>query len=200
MAFADLNEQGAQEAAAESKKYATNPEYQSLAIKVDIADEPAVQQMVDRTVKEFGRIDYAVNSAGVSKSQSHPDVSRPGQRCAQPAKLLQIGNVSGAITQNLKLDVFTQTVDVNVKGTVYFVRAVSAAMAAQDELTHVSTGRHGDKTRSLGRGSIVLLGSVNSYITGQGMLNYTASKHAVIGVTKSAGESIHSTPPQSWVQ
>lgn len=90
---------------------------------------------------------------------------------------------------------FAQTVDVNIKGAVYFVRAVSAAMAAQDELTHVSKGRHGDKARSLGRGSIVLLGSVTSYITGQGMLNYTTSKHAIIGVTKSAGESIHSTPP-----
>lgn len=80
VAFADLNEQSAQEAAAESKKYATNPEYQSLAIEVDIADETAVQDMVDRTVKEFGRIDYAVNSAGVSRSRSLArGVTRPGQ-------------------------------------------------------------------------------------------------------------------------
>lgn len=161
VAFSDLNEQGAQDAAAESKKYATNAEYQSLVIKVDMADEAAVQNMVDHIVKEFGRIDYAVNSAG-------------------------LGNISGAITPHLKLDVFTQTVDVNIKGAVYFVRAVSAAMATQDELTHVSNGRHGSTTRSLGRGSIVLLGSVMSYIAGPGMLNYTTSKHAIIGVTKSA--------------
>lgn len=70
MAFADLNEQGAQDAAAESKKYATNAEYQSLVTKVDMADEVAVQKMVDHVVKEFGRIDYAVNSAGVSNPQS----------------------------------------------------------------------------------------------------------------------------------
>lgn len=66
MAFADLNKEGAQDAAAEGKKYATNAEYQSLVIKVDVADEAAVQQMVDRVVKEFGRVDFAVNSAGVS--------------------------------------------------------------------------------------------------------------------------------------
>ena len=66
VAFADLNEEGAQDAAEESKKYATHAEYKSLVIKVDVADEAAVQQMVDLAVKDFGRIDYAVNSAGVS--------------------------------------------------------------------------------------------------------------------------------------
>lgn len=70
VAFADLNEQGAQDAAVESLKYNTNADYQSLVIKVDMADEAAVQNMVDHVVKEFGRIDYAVNSAGVSGLQS----------------------------------------------------------------------------------------------------------------------------------
>ncbi|KAK7745867.1 hypothetical protein SLS53_002585 [Cytospora paraplurivora] len=159
VAFADLNEQGAQEAAEESRKWAKNAEYRTLVIKVDVADEGAVQEAVNRVVKEFGRIDYAVNSAG-------------------------LGNISGAITPHLKLDVFDKTVDINIKGAVYFVRAVTAAMAAQDELVHVSE-RHGT-TRSLGRGSIVLLGSVQSYIVAPGMLNYATSKHAIIGVTKSA--------------
>lgn len=77
VAFADLNEQGAQDAAAESKKYATDVEYQSLVIKVDIADEASVQQMVDQVVKEFGRIDYAVNSAGVSSLQKSLTVAQP---------------------------------------------------------------------------------------------------------------------------
>lgn len=103
----------------------------------------------------------------------------------------QLGNISGAITPNLKLDVFTKSVDVNIKGAVYFCRAVTAAMAAQDERKHVSSSRHGKKERSLGRGSIVLLGSVNSYIAAPGMLNYTTSKHAIIGITKSVGKPDH---------
>lgn len=82
VAFADLNEEGAQAAAVESLKYNTNVEYQSLVIKVDMADEAAVQKMVDHVVKEFGRIDYAVNSAGVSNLQYSLDVTRPGQWCS----------------------------------------------------------------------------------------------------------------------
>ncbi|KAJ0106750.1 hypothetical protein J7T55_001274 [Diaporthe amygdali] len=184
VAFADLNEQGAQEAAAESKNYATNANYQSLVIKVDVADENVVQHMVDAVVKAFGWIDYAVNSAGVKASSFFlcPNLEISARRVDSS----QIGNISGAITPNLKLDVFDKSVDINIKGAVYFVRAVTAAMAAQDELTHVSSSRHGNTTRSLGRGSIVLLGSITSYITGPGMLNYTTSKHAVIGITKSA--------------
>lgn len=76
VAFADLNEQGAQDAAAESKKYSTDAQYQSLVIKVDVADEVLVQQMVDQVVKEFGRIDYAVNSAGVSSLQTSLTVTQ----------------------------------------------------------------------------------------------------------------------------
>lgn len=81
MAFADLNEQGARDAAAESKKYATDAEYQSLVIKVDVADEASVQQMVDQVAKEFGRIDYAVNSAGVSSLHISITVAQPNLWC-----------------------------------------------------------------------------------------------------------------------
>ncbi|CAI6089552.1 unnamed protein product [Clonostachys chloroleuca] len=159
VAFADINGQGAQQAAEESKKYAINAEYKTLVVNVDMANENVVQEMIDKTVKEFGRIDYAVNSAGM-------------------------GNLSGAIVPNLKLDIFNKTIDTNVKGAVYFVRAITDIMATQDNITHTSSGRHGNVTRSLGRGSIVLLGSVSSYVAGPGMLNYTASKHAIMGITK----------------
>lgn len=95
-----------------------------------------------------------------------------------------MGNVSGATTPNLNLDSFSTTVDTNVKGAVLFTHAVTRAMQKQEPLNY--TSRHG--TRSLGRGSIVLLGSVNSYVTAPGMLPYVTSKHAVVGITKSAGE------------
>ncbi|KAK9773202.1 hypothetical protein SCAR479_10119 [Seiridium cardinale] len=160
--FADINEKGARDAAEESQKYAKHPQYRSLALKVDITDEGSVQSMVDATVKEFGRIDYSVNSAG--------DL------------FMQMGNISGAVTPNLIIDVFSKTLEVNIKGTMLCVRAVTKVMADQESLTY--TGRHG--TRSLGRGSIVNLGSVNSYVVAPGMMPYTTSKHAIIGLTKSA--------------
>ncbi|KAI0835632.1 NAD(P)-binding protein [Hypoxylon sp. FL0890] len=156
--FADINEKGAEEAAEQSKEYATNENFRPLVIQVDITDEDSVQNMVDTTVKEFGRIDYNINSAGV-------------------------GNLSSAIAPHLKTDVFSKTVEINIKGTMLCVRAVSKAMAQQEPLTYTSR-RWG--TRSLGRGSIVNLGSASSYVASAGMLSYTTTKHAVIGLTKSA--------------
>lgn len=66
--FADINHEGVQAAAEESRKYARHAEYRALAIKVDISNAESVQSLVASTMKEFGRIDYAVNSAGVLDS------------------------------------------------------------------------------------------------------------------------------------
>ena len=63
--FADFDEKGAQEAAEKSKSFATNSHFRTMALRVDVTDPSSVQSMVDATVKEFGRIDYNVNSAGV---------------------------------------------------------------------------------------------------------------------------------------
>lgn len=77
--FADPNEAGAPESAAQSKSLATNPEYRALAIRVDVRDEASLQEMVDSTVKEFGRTNYSVNSAGMgvictsTRTLSHDD-------------------------------------------------------------------------------------------------------------------------------
>ena len=65
VAFADINEEGALAAAEESKKLAENANFKAIAVKVDITDEASVDNMVQSALKEFGRIDYSVNSAGV---------------------------------------------------------------------------------------------------------------------------------------
>jgi NAD(P)-dependent dehydrogenase (short-subunit alcohol dehydrogenase family) len=66
------------------------------------------------------------------------------------------------------------------------MRATMEAMAKQTPLTFPGTKRHGP--RSLGRGSITLLGSVSSLIGAPGMCSYTTAKHAVIGIMKAAGK------------
>ena len=98
----------------------------------------------------------------------------------------QVGNVSVALSPNVDAEMFSRTLEINVRGTMLCVRAVSKAMAAQEPLSYESR-RFG--TRSLGRGSIVNVGSVNSYVAAPGMMPYTTSKHAIIGITKSAGLS-----------
>lgn len=46
----------------------TNAGFQAYAMQVDVTNEASVQQMVDEVKKRFGRIDYFVNSSGVSPS------------------------------------------------------------------------------------------------------------------------------------
>lgn len=80
---ADLNEEGAKQVVEESKTYAKHAGYRAIAVKLDIADEQSVKSLIATTVKEFGRIDYAVNSAGVgtiSKPMSRSQVNQSVQR------------------------------------------------------------------------------------------------------------------------
>lgn len=161
--FADINLQGAQGVADESRKGAKHAEYRALAVQLDITEEASVQNLVATVLKEFGRVDYAVNSVGLDLEQYK------------------------SFTPMLDTDVFNKIINVHVRGTVFFVRALTGAMSQQEPLTY--TGRHG--TRTLGRGSIVLLGSTNSLAGAPGskslstkaFLNYRigyATDHALL--------------------
>lgn len=99
--------------------------------------------------------------------------------------ILKVGATSLAPTSDIDIDNFDRTFAVNARGTMLCLRAVTKAMAAQEP--RKVKGRHGDE-RSLGRGCIVNLGSGLSYGAGPGMMAYAASKHAVMGITKVAGE------------
>lgn len=65
MVFADKNLDAAKDAVEKSKAIATAEGYLGVAIEVDVASRQAVRFMVAETMKVFGRIDYAVNCAGV---------------------------------------------------------------------------------------------------------------------------------------
>jgi NAD(P)-dependent dehydrogenase (short-subunit alcohol dehydrogenase family) len=78
---------------------------------------------------------------------------------------------------------FDNLMSVNVKGTMLCVRALSRAMKNQEErLVASRTG-----PCSVGRGSIVNLASANSVVAFPEIVQYTAAKHAVLGITKTAG-------------
>ncbi|RYP67276.1 hypothetical protein DL770_008643 [Monosporascus sp. CRB-9-2] len=70
--MADLNYEGALETARQSESIATNPGFKALAIAVDVSDRKSVDEMVDSAVKNFSRIDYLVNSAGVGVQKHLP--------------------------------------------------------------------------------------------------------------------------------
>lgn len=62
-------------------------------------------------------------------------------------------------------------------------------MAPQESLSYES-GRSG--IDSTGRGSVVNLGSVNSYVAAPAMMPYAASKHVISGLKETAGIIISS--------
>lgn len=87
-----------------------------------------------------------------------------------------------SFTPAVDLDMFDESISINVRGAALFVRALIGAMLKQEPPTYA--GRYG--TRTLGRGSIVLLGSLNSPVPAPGMFSYTTGKHAILGIVKSA--------------
>lgn len=157
--MADLNYSAALETARESKIHATHPDYETLAIAVDVANPESVQQMVDAAVQAFGGVDYSVNSAGVG-------VQRP------------------APVDDADLDEMNRFWKVNVMGTLNCIKAVSKVMKIQKVREFTTRG----KTRNVGRGVILNLGSCNSFMATPQIVQYSTSKHAVMGMTKNAGK------------
>jgi NAD(P)-dependent dehydrogenase (short-subunit alcohol dehydrogenase family) len=78
---------------------------------------------------------------------------------------------------------FKRVLEVNVNGTFLVTRLVSAAMKTQD-LKQVNASC---PERGTTRGAIVNLASMTAYIVVPNAVQYIASKHAVMGITKSAG-------------
>ena len=111
-------------------------------VRADVRHESDVQNLVDRTVARFGRLDVAVNNAGTE--------GKPGPVTEQTA------------------ETYAATFDTNVLGVLLSMKHELRAMQAQ------------------GFGSIVNLSSTMGQRGAPGASLYTASKHAVEGLTKSA--------------
>lgn len=157
VAFADTDLEAAERAAKESVGMARNPDYRAISIPVDVTHEAEVWNMVEKTRREFGRIDYAVNCAGIATRQpkEFPD---------------------------LTLADFNRVMGVNCEGTFNCLRAEVNAMKAQEP----RTVNMKDPTRGVTRGTIVNLGSVASYHALPRGTAYSTSKHAVLALTKNA--------------
>ncbi|CAH0025142.1 unnamed protein product [Clonostachys rhizophaga] len=156
--FADLDEENAVLSAEESKRFATNPKYRTATVKVDVREPTEVQHMVDFVIREFRRLDYAVNSAGVDNGVHVP-------------------------VADTDIDNFDRVMNINAKGMMLCLRAETAAMRKQESRTYA--GRTGN--RDIGRGVIVNCASANSFAGLPGKMSYTVSKHAVMALTKMTG-------------
>jgi NAD(P)-dependent dehydrogenase (short-subunit alcohol dehydrogenase family) len=113
-----------------------------LVIPTDVTDAAAVGDMVQRTVKQFGRLDVLFNNAGT----------------AAPA----------TPTDELDVAVWRRVIDTNLTGAFLCAQAAFRAMKAQQPQG----------------GRIINNGSIASVTPRPNLAAYTASKHAVTGLTK----------------
>ncbi|MEU1313429.1 glucose 1-dehydrogenase [Streptomyces cinnamoneus] len=117
---------------------------QAAFVAADVDSEESVAALVATTVERFGRLDVAVNNAGIS---------------------LDAGRMADEPTSR-----FQQMLTTNVLGVFWGMKYQIQQMMAQD-----SPG-----------GSIVNLASIAGLGGMRYAANYSATKHAVVGLTKSA--------------
>ena len=115
---------------------------QAEFIRADVRHENDVQNLVDKTVARFGRLDVAVNNAGTEGT---------------------LGPVTAQTAES-----YAATFDTNVLGVLLSLKHELRVMQPQ------------------GAGSVVNLSSTMGHRGAPGASIYTASKHAVEGLTKSA--------------
>jgi len=131
------------EGAAETAQRIINESGRAISLTCDVTKAEDVRAMVAATVDAFGRLDAAVNNAGIA----------------------------GSFTDRLhEADdlVFERVLGVNLCGIWLCMKAELSQMLAS------------------GGGSIVNIASVAGLIGAPKAAAYTASKHAVVGLTKSA--------------
>ncbi len=138
VAISDVNEEGLAACAEALRGMGIEVFYQAC----DVTDEQAVQSFVEGTVAAFGRIDAAVNNAGID-ADHHLLADTPTAD-------------------------FDRTMNINVKGVFLCMKHQIPVMLAQ------------------GEGAICNISSVAGVGGAPHMSAYAASKHAVIGLTKSA--------------
>lgn len=114
----------------------------ALFVRCDVSSESDIVNLIDRTVRTFGRLDYAFNNAGTEGLQ---------------------GNTIDCTSEN-----FDRVIAVNLKGVWLCMKHQIPHMLKQ------------------GGGAIVNCSSIAGMIGFPNIPAYTASKHAVLGLTKAA--------------
>jgi len=107
---ADINAETARQTAAELLVLGRR----ALAVTVNVASLAEIESMVDRTVAEFGRIDFLVNAAGVAQTRPFLELTEED---------------------------WDRIVDTNLKGTVFCMQAVGRQMVRQVPHEVLAQGR-----------------------------------------------------------
>jgi NAD(P)-dependent dehydrogenase (short-subunit alcohol dehydrogenase family) len=136
--IADIDLVGAEETAERVRAF----DVPALTLQVDVSQDDAISEMIDTTIAEYGRIDFAHNNAGIVGKQ---------------LRLIDYA-----------IEDIDRLLIVNLRSVIQCMRA---------ELPHML---------SAGRGVIVNTASEAALKGGAADAIYTATKHGVAGITKSA--------------
>jgi len=139
LVISDINEAGVKDVA----KTLSAKGYDVIAVACDVSKEDQCKNMVDVAIKEYGKLDIAINNAGIA-----------------PVGLLPLH-----LTDKKTMDI---QFNVNVKGVQFGMKHQITQMLAQAEGVILNVS------------SMAGLGGA-PYIS-----SYSAAKHAVLGLTKSA--------------
>lgn len=111
-------------------------------IKCDVSKSKDVESLLKLTVEAYGRLDFAVNNAGIE------GMTAPTHECSE--------------------DNFDKTIGVNLKGVWLCMKNELSVMLKQN------------------KGAIVNIASIAGLVGFPGLPAYVCSKHAVVGLTKTA--------------
>jgi NAD(P)-dependent dehydrogenase (short-subunit alcohol dehydrogenase family) len=142
---ADVDAEGARETAARIERAGGRASF----VVADVGDEASVEAMVAEVVARHGRLDAALNNAGISDAQ-HSWIDFPTDRW-QRMIAMNLGSVFLCMKHQL------------------------AVMSAQEPVDGL-------------RGAIVNVSSGAGLVPAPGQPHYTAAKHGVIGLTRSAAQ------------
>lgn len=115
----------------------------TLALEVNVRDPIAVESAVKQAIDQFGKLDLAVNNAGIT-------------------------GPAGVPVQDVDIQIWRDVIDTDLTGIFYSMKYEIPAMLAN------------------GSGAIVNMSSANGLVGLAGMAAYTAAKHGIIGLTRSA--------------
>lgn len=144
LSIADVNEDALKEKAAEIEAVSTG---KVLSTVVDVRKDETVNTWISKTVETFGKLDGAVNLAGVI-----PKV------------------INKERVEDLNNDDWHFVLDVNLHGVMYCMRA---------QLQNMNN-----------KGSVINAASICGVIGFPKNAAYTASKHAVIGLSRTAAKEV----------
>jgi len=124
------------------------------AYGVNVATSAEVDACVKAVIADLGGVDILVNNAGITKD---------------------------GLMMRMSDDDWDAVIDVNLKGTFLFTRAVSRPMMKNKAADGTQSG-----------GSIINIASVVGIMGNAGQANYTASKGGIIALTKTTAKELGS--------